>query len=376
MSGEMMLQTLQVGRGIAAISVVAFHLSINYADDRYLGRPLLEKFTWWGEHGVDFFFVLSGFIIMHAHHADLGQRGRWFLFIRKRFVRIYPPYLLFTAGVCILLTLGLGTSKTIPDNTSDWFEMLSLVRVDAYQPLLPPAWTLYHEVAFYAVFSTLIINQRFGTAALVIWIAAGMVNFQYSGGDQMTALNTYLSPLNADFAIGIGSYHLWKQGSDKLCVLALALGLVMLALALTIDASKLAPMAVPLLYATAFGGIVAGAARLETNAPVQTIPVLSFLGAASYSIYLTHELIQSVLLKLMMKIGLIEAGYLNTSFALNIVATVALGCLAYLVVEKPLLDIARKLLPQHKTPAYDTVAKDERNTLQPYANQDGNVRAL
>ena len=70
-----MLRVLQAGRGLAAAGVAAFHLSMTMGVDRYGGVPVFTDFTRQGFRGVDFFFVLSGFIIFFAHFKDLGTSG-------------------------------------------------------------------------------------------------------------------------------------------------------------------------------------------------------------------------------------------------------------------------------------------------------------
>jgi exopolysaccharide production protein ExoZ len=67
---------IQSCRGLAAIAVAAFHLSIDVGDHRYLGHQILRWLTWRMNLGVDFFFVLSGFIILLAHEKDIGQPHR------------------------------------------------------------------------------------------------------------------------------------------------------------------------------------------------------------------------------------------------------------------------------------------------------------
>ncbi len=49
-----------------------------------------------GHAGVDFFFVLSGFIIMHAHTADIGKPERLYRYLWRRATRIYPIYWIVT----------------------------------------------------------------------------------------------------------------------------------------------------------------------------------------------------------------------------------------------------------------------------------------
>lgn len=49
-----------------------------------------------GLYGVDFFFVLSGFIIYHIHQNDPREYGAARSFLSKRIRRIYTPYMPIT----------------------------------------------------------------------------------------------------------------------------------------------------------------------------------------------------------------------------------------------------------------------------------------
>ena len=60
--------SIQLGRALVALAVAAFHLSITFSDPRYGGQAVLSEWTNRGNIGVDFFFVLSGFIILKAHY--------------------------------------------------------------------------------------------------------------------------------------------------------------------------------------------------------------------------------------------------------------------------------------------------------------------
>ena len=64
-----LINSLQVFRGIAALAVVAHHAALSTdAFVQSLPGGWLRVFDL-GAFGVDFFFVLSGFIIMHAHRG-------------------------------------------------------------------------------------------------------------------------------------------------------------------------------------------------------------------------------------------------------------------------------------------------------------------
>lgn len=86
-------------RGIAAILVFFYHISFK----TFLSHiALIEK----GYLMVDFFFILSGFVITHSYEHRLKNFHEAKFFILKRFSRLYPLHLLM-----LLLYLGLEFFK-------------------------------------------------------------------------------------------------------------------------------------------------------------------------------------------------------------------------------------------------------------------------
>src|SRR5436305_9906897 len=88
-----MLNTLQACRAAAAILVVLFHASGSiFALAKYFDCKPFGRVFDFGYAGVDFFFVLSGFLMMHVHAQDFGQPRKLGAYCWKRFTRIYPAY--------------------------------------------------------------------------------------------------------------------------------------------------------------------------------------------------------------------------------------------------------------------------------------------
>jgi peptidoglycan/LPS O-acetylase OafA/YrhL len=95
--------SVQCLRGVAALLVVLFHMQ-GAAAIKLPGRSALDGFfalRQLGSIGVDIFFVISGFIMVHVSHARFQQRGAALDFLVRRAIRIVPlaAALLRSAGL-------------------------------------------------------------------------------------------------------------------------------------------------------------------------------------------------------------------------------------------------------------------------------------
>src|SRR5947207_14296459 len=111
-------EALDSWRGIAACLVALYHLRL-YSDSPLIALPLLQHSYLF----VDFFFVLSGFVIAANYQQRLGEGFSMWRFALLRFGRVYPLHLALLA-VCILLHLAHSASR--------------LGSVSAFQP---PFWS-------------------------------------------------------------------------------------------------------------------------------------------------------------------------------------------------------------------------------------------
>lgn len=332
-----MISTLQAGRAIAAMSVAAFHLSINMASPRYGGTHVFDEVTRYGKHGVDFFFVLSGFIILLAHARDIGHPGAWTNYVYRRFTRVYPIYWLYTLGFVIVLMTAGGTDATMPDNGVDWFTSLSLIRFTDATPPLGQAWTLFHEVAFYTAFSILILNRTLGMVALA---AFALLSIALHGDPQdlsRNAYNVYLSLYNLYFVFGMIAYLIYKRGGKGVIEAAGGTAVAVAALA-----TAWHDVASPMALAAGLALMLAGLAKLEKSGSLSVPAWLVFIGNASYSIYLTHINVEGLVLKIMAKLHVSALLGPYLTYVAVLIVTVAIGCVAYVLVERPLLAMFSK----------------------------------
>src|SRR5580698_4161777 len=101
--------SLQAGRGIAALMVVLFHTIIFFAGDSWDRYSLHLAFRTAGlALGVEYFFVLSGAVILLAHRDDIGHIATVPSYLWKRFRRVYPIYWIVLTAVVLEYALRPG----------------------------------------------------------------------------------------------------------------------------------------------------------------------------------------------------------------------------------------------------------------------------
>lgn len=130
----------------------------NWRDPNSVTRSFFLVFPlWFGYIGVAFFFVISGFCI---HLSDLRKHTSWLNFARRRFLRIYPAYV-----VALLLAIGifLVTHSHIPitlENVLLHLCLLHNLNASAIYSLNPSFWSIATEVQLYMLYPLLVILSR------------------------------------------------------------------------------------------------------------------------------------------------------------------------------------------------------------------------
>jgi exopolysaccharide production protein ExoZ len=333
-----MLTSLQAGRAFAALAVAAFHLSLMMGAPRYGGVPVLQAWTSAGNLGVDFFFVLSGFVILMAHDGDIGRPPQVGQYVWKRFVRVYPIYLLYTAVFVVLVLAGLGKNSGLPETFSGWISTLTLIRLSPESTPISPAWTLFHEVGFYALFAVLILSRRVGLLVLGGWLAACAVIWQYPPEQGRTAAAVYFSAYAFHFVLGMCAFLAYSRLREN-WLLAVCIGFACVGALLV--ASFVGTKISNLSWAVGFAGVLLVATTLETRFHIRVPSWICSVGDASYSLYLLHLALQGLLLKVL--IGIKVAPMLGGVgvFVAVMLGTILLSCVAYKYAEAPLLRALR-----------------------------------
>jgi peptidoglycan/LPS O-acetylase OafA/YrhL len=286
-------------RGVAALSVVIHH---------YFLAPGGAPFVPSGYLAVDFFFLLSGFVISHAYESRL-QAGAMspLIFMRVRLIRLYPLY--FLAAILSILFFALATlllGATHPSRSElavsflfSLFFLPNLLGVHfttAAFPLNAPSWSLACEVGINAIYAA--TGRWLSTPVLIAVAALGAIDLimaPHFGGDVTATLLSGWQRAFWSFPAGILLHRafIWRRGRPYPAVLLLALGAVLAAtFALPLD-SNLFRLASAMLISPA---VVWFAAHVPLKGRLWSLA--NWSGAISYALYITHDPVGSLLMAL------------------------------------------------------------------------------
>jgi len=136
---------LDAMRGIAALSVVVFHIGDD-AHQRLFPHAYLA---------VDFFFMLSGFVLAKAYEPRLNERLSAARFLELRLIRLYPLFMLgVLLGIPRIVSQVIGpvAHPMTPVEALLAFILNTLMLPAPTSPFLlfpfnVPAWSLFLEIA-------------------------------------------------------------------------------------------------------------------------------------------------------------------------------------------------------------------------------------
>lgn len=290
MSGHAELRALTAARGIAAWWVVLYHLRGALEGLPRAAEAVLAK----GYLAVDFFFLLSGFVLALSHGERLRAGGLGAIpdFLRRRIARIWPLHAAMLGVALLLVSILRASGRTTQDfPLADLPAHLLLVQAWGFaNPLCwnDPAWSISCELVAYLLFPFWAMaldwhRQRTPVllAAIVALLALLHGVFAARGAADLGQDIAHLGVLRCvlEFATGTISFSLWdrRRGRRWLpAIIAAGLGAAwMLGLAET--------AAVPAMLTALLLAFAASANR--------TGAVLHRLGEISYATYLGHFLL-------------------------------------------------------------------------------------
>ena len=215
------LTSLQGGRAIAALMVVFYHLNIFILPKRLYAETgeALHPVANMGYSGVEFFFALSGFLMLYIHRRDFGAPQKAYSYAIKRVSRIYPAYWLVLIPMvlagALIPAVGLGYMPGLGQLLPNLF----LVPMED-TPILQVSWTLQHEMLFYAIFGLAILHRWIGLGILSMWFTACALTV--FSQDVLFPADFLFSPYNLIFLFGglaaVSFQHLGRNAARGLLV--------------------------------------------------------------------------------------------------------------------------------------------------------------
>lgn len=351
---------LDAWRGVCALLVTLVHIPVLHPFHDAVGFENMQMF-------VDFFFVLSGFVMCHAYGSSLTDSKTLEGFMIRRFGRVYPLHLALLLGFVALELVKLGVTMAVkmqidgdpftgprsPETLLSNLLLIQSFNLHGMTSWNGPAWSISVEFYAYIVFAVAVVLAGMRTAlfaALAVVGLAGLVVF--SPGYIFTTHEYGFLRCLYGFFIGCIVYQVVMRSAGRtLGTLAELAAVALLAGFMWFSGKNATSLLAPLVFAVvvyvfAFQrGLIS---RLLLTAPAQA------LGLWSYSIYMVHMLIftvEKMALGLIAKKGLFGLGAVTTPtaklwtfgnagmdaafFLLQIVLTLLVSKITYDLIEDP-----------------------------------------
>lgn len=318
------LLTLQAGRGIAAVAVLLHHACNGVTRQGGYLPGWFVTICEYGYLGVDFFFVLSGFIIYYVNQPRREKPGFTRSYTESRLIRVFVPYL--PIGLAVAFAYLALPQLASGDNRWDWFSTLTLLPSSAH-PALAPAWTLQHELLFYFVALLAFRLRAFvpiSIAAVVVIICVrAFVPMSYKG----------LGLVDLEFLFGIAAAWCFMNQRATWNWLLIGLGVILCGLFFFIDDRMLS-----VIFGLGLAFLLLPLIRAERAGFVRVGGALLLVGEASYALYLIHYPLVSGLARIL-------KGFDGWVSYLAIVLMCMIGGIAYhLIFERPALKLTKNFI--------------------------------
>ena len=350
------LPALDAFRGIAILGVILTHTCTNWPGLARSLQLIAER----GGFGVDLFFLVSAFTLMHSVESERTRKGgvNWKKFYLRRFFRIAPRF--FAAAVYYQWgNPFVGSDRWAPNGRTIWdYAALGLLFhgfVPSAIDIVPGGWSIGCEWFFYLLFGVLVSQVRSTLGFAIALVASIQIGFLTSVG-----IAAVLRPLELE---GTRWTH-WIQFCPIVRCSSFLLGLWAYRIATEVDlrghrkhliavavtwfaclAYRTLPLAAfPLWTISSFGFV----SLLLVFHNVQKIPVyvrwLCGLGNISYSIYITHFAVMKYSTNLIARLQntppLVGAG---CYFAVVLVGSVIVSLVTWRCIEQPGIAVGKAL---------------------------------
>jgi len=289
---------LDVARFLAAIMVVFYHYAFASSaagNATVVAFPKLGSLSQYGYLGVEFFFMISGFVILMT---AIGKTPKQFVI--SRFVRLYPNYWLGVLITFLVLTfVGHPKYSVTPSqflvNLTMLQSFLDVPHIDGVY------WSLVVELKFYLLtFVAMCLGiLRFRRTLLVVWLVIAAI---ITSGVRIPVVGYFLIPQWAGFFVAGCTFFLIRRFGPSPSLLGIAAASFALALWSSIERGAGLEERLGIEFSTPIIVIYTSVFFLFfllfslDKLSVLKRPEFVTLGALTYPIYIIHQRVGYVLL--------------------------------------------------------------------------------
>lgn len=307
-------EVLDIFRGIAATFVLFLHISV-FSDSLLFNNEFVRN----SDVFVDFFFVLSGFVIAYSL-SNIENLRQLNIFIKKRFWRLYPLHV-FMLFVYLFVELAkIFMSSTIQFNDSGsnnnfWTFMSSLLMLNSTLVFNPTnvswnflSWSISAEMISYLFFGTIgftlaklnIVKYRIAVSVLIVCTAYSVMRLfagdwslihTYDYGFLRGIVGFFCGVISIDFFKNI--YAWCNRGGDALFTI-LEFSILILIGVVVVFGADLKPIGFVYDLIFVFCILIFAFERGFVSARLKRVSILKSIGKYSYSIYMTHGFLLSI----------------------------------------------------------------------------------
>jgi peptidoglycan/LPS O-acetylase OafA/YrhL len=325
-------------RAVAVMAVVIYHV---LTDPLRVVWPAAGAVSAEGFLGVQVFFVISGFVLMRALITSRIDASFGALFLLRRLARLTPPYWASIALACAVwlaadayMRPGLTSTLTVKAVAANAAYLQYVLGEISLQPLY---WTLCFEVQFYlAVVVLVAISKQLAgwlgeqTAFLVTFVPLLVYSVLVARGWASTFPGAAFGGWYC-FFLGVAAERALR--ADDWTSLLLALAAAAVVGAVNVEGLVGAVTALFIVFSI----------RRKKERVWLAGPMTQWLGRISYSIYLTHSLIELRSYSMLQRsLGHQPWLHLLAAFGVMLVA-IAFAYVFWWAVERPSLALSRRV---------------------------------
>ncbi len=302
-------------RAIAIVSVMLYHYFSRWTPPNnetslYPYDDLYNYFTW-GDHGVKFFFIISGFVI----YFTLEKTENLILFWKKRIIRLLPSIIIASFLTFFFFTF-FDSGRVFPESHSvkNFIPSISFINPALINTVFDidvsylngSYWSLWPEIQFYFLVSCIyyLNRNRFIANFIIVSITLILLNYLVQNIQGSNKLNIEISDSLLNwytiwitkgfdlitylpfFSMGTLAYLLYKNNNEKnKTSLFLKLCATFIIIFILYTGANMPVRFVYFLMVVLFATFI----YLPSKLSVLENPLITEIGESSYFLYLIHE---------------------------------------------------------------------------------------